>query len=201
MTIFQILMLGASAFFAFKIYEHIQTLKDPQETTPQEDEEASRRSANSFSTFSAEALEEKADLAFEQQEFQKALALLQEADEKEANNSDRIFKMGYILQTAGDSIAALTYYKKALELDPQNQYIHNSIATIYREQKEYASARLHLNRSLEIDGTNPITCYNYGNLLVDMEHFDEAQEMYKRAVELDPNFDEAKEELQKIENR
>ena len=31
MTLFQLLMLGASAFFAYKIYEHIQTLQDSQE--------------------------------------------------------------------------------------------------------------------------------------------------------------------------
>jgi len=194
-------MLGASAFFAFKIYEHIQTLRDDDQTHDDNKRNTSMRSANSFSIFSPQDLEEKADAAFEQKDFQKALALLQEADEKEANNSDRIFKIGYILQEAGDITSALEYYKRALALDGNNEYIHNAIASAYRHTKEYASARLHLNNSLEINDKNPLTYFNYGNLLVDMEHFDEAKKMYLHALQLNPELSEAKEELQNIEKK
>ncbi len=197
MTLFQLLMLGASAFFAFKVYEHIKTLKDGGsediETSSQEN-----KTVNTFSPFDPEALVIKADEEFEAGNLQKAYALLNEANAKKAQNSDVLFKMGYILQQLGDNEEALKRYKEALEQDKENEFIHNSIASVYRAKGEFVSAKIHLSASLAIDDKNPITCYNYGNLLVDMKHLDEAKEMYKKALELKDDFKEAKEELEKL---
>ncbi|MCW8953734.1 MAG: tetratricopeptide repeat protein, partial [Sulfurimonas sp.] len=77
-------------------------------------------------------------------------------------------------------------------------YIHNSMASVYRANGEFVSAKMHLTESLEINNENPVTYYNYGNLLVDMQHPDEAKEMYKKALEINPDFDEAKEEFDKL---
>jgi tetratricopeptide (TPR) repeat protein len=197
MTVFQLLMLGASAFFAFKIYEHIQTLQDSDEESVHTTDES--KSIDAFSPFSPEALVEKADKAYEEEDFQKAVALLTEANAKDANNADILFKLGYILQQLGNDDEALERYKESLELDKENEFAHNAIASLYRKNAEYASAKLHLHASLEIDGNNPVTYYNFGNLLVDMEKNTEAIEMYKKAVELNPDFSEAKEELQKLQ--
>lgn len=201
MTIFQLLMLGASAFFAFKIYEHVQTLQDPeaQDNVPQPSEDTNEnKSADAFSPFSAEDLIEKADIAYEEQDYKKALALLNEANTKDANNEEILFKIAFILQKSGDNQEALKYYKEALTLNKDNEFIHNSMASIYRQNKEYTSAKIHLKASIEIDNENPITYYNYGNLLVDTESFEEAKTMYEKAIELNPDFEEAKEELEKI---
>ncbi len=197
MTVFQLLMLGASAFFAFKIYEHIQTLKEPEneEYMSSDNEE---KKLNTFSPFSPEALIEKADAAYEEKDFIKALALLNEANAKEANNADILFKIAYILQANGDNEEAIKYYKQALALDKDNEFIHNSLASIYRANGEFTSAKMHLHDSLEIDNENPITYYNYGNLLVDMKHNEEAIAMYEKAIEINPDFEEAKEELAKL---
>jgi tetratricopeptide (TPR) repeat protein len=43
-----------------------------------------------------------------------------------------------------------------------------------------------------------VTYYNYGNLLVDMQHNEEAVAMYEKAIEINPDFAEAKEELAKL---
>lgn len=197
MTLFQLLMLGASAFFAFKVYEHIKTLRDGGsegiDASSQEN-----KTAHTFSPFDPEALVIKADEEFEAGNLQKAYALLNEANAKKAQNSDVLFKMGYILQQLGDNEEALKYYKEALEQDKENEFIHNSIASIYRAKGEFVSAKMHLSASLAIDDKNPITCYNYGNLLVDMKHLDEAKEMYKKALELKDDFKEAREELEKL---
>ncbi|MEA3330942.1 MAG: tetratricopeptide repeat protein [Campylobacterota bacterium] len=198
MSVFQLLMLGASAFFAFKIYEHIQTLQEPD----LRDDDFSNnepRSAGAFSVFSPEALVLKADEAYEEEDFQRALALLNEVNEKEANNSEVLFKIAYILQKVDDNDEALKYYKEALALDKNNEFIHNSMATIYRVNGEFTSAKMHLQTSLEIDNQNPITYYNFGNLLVEMQHNEEAVAMYEKAIEIDPKFGEAKVELEKLQ--
>lgn len=203
MTLLQMIMLAASAFFALKIYEHIQTLKDPEE---EEEYSANtdvvvqeEKTAQAFSPFSADELIEKADSAYENEEFAKALALLHEADAKAPNDDEILFKIAFILQKSGDDQEALRYYKQALEVDKNNEFIHNAMATIYRKNKEFISAKMHLKASLDIDDQNAITYYNYGNLLVDTEHLEEAKAMYTRAIELDPDFEEAKVELQKLQ--
>lgn len=189
MTLFQLLMLGASAFFAYKIYEHIQTLKDP-EVSEQED---------NATAFDPRQLLDEGDEAMQNGDYQKALAIYSEANYKEPKNADTLFKMGYALAQQDRDDEALEYYKEALSLDENDTYIHQAIASLYRKMGEYASARNHLNKSLALDENNPITYYNYGNLLVDMKHLDEAKEMYKKALELDPDFKEAKAELEKIQ--
>jgi len=198
MTTFQLIMLGISAFFAFKVYEHIQTLQDPEPSRGHKSDDE-QKSVDTFSPFDPEVLIEKADTAFEDGDMQKALALLTEANAKDPHNSDVLFKIGYILQQLNDNDEALKYYKEALELDKYNEYIHNSIASIYRANGEFISAKMHLIESLEINDENAVTYYNFGNLLVDMQHPDEAKEMYKRALEINPEFKEAKEEIEKLQ--
>jgi len=202
MSLFQLLMLGASAFFAFKIYEHIQTLQDPEEANNANnnyDLDEEEKTADTFSPFSAEDLLEKADTAYEEGDNQKALALLNEANAKDENNEEILFKIAYILQQSGDNTEALKYYKDALSLDKKNEIIHNAMASLYRANGEFTSAKIHLKASLDIDDTNPITYYNYGNLLVDIESKEEAMQMYKKALELNPEFSEAQEELDKLQ--
>ena len=203
MSLFQILMLGAAAFFAYKIYEHIQTLRDPEESNNTSnnnyDIDEEEKTADTFSPFSAEELLEKADIAFEEGDKQKALALLHEANVRDTINEEILFKIAYILQQSGDNTQALKYYKDALSLDKKNEIIHNAMASLYRANGEYTSAKIHLKASLDIDSDNPITYYNYGNLLVDTESKEEAIQMYEKALELNPEFSEAKEELDKLQ--
>jgi len=200
MTLFQLLMLGASAFFAYKIYEHIQTLKDSQDNNFNNNSNRDERSADAFSTFDSSSLIDKADAEMQKGDLQKALAIYSEANIKEPNNAETLFKMGYTLDKQDRDDEALEYYKEALKLDEHNTYIHQAMASVYRKTHEYASARNHLNRSLELDDKNPITYYNYGNLLLDMKHFDEAKDMYENALKIDADFVEAKEELAKLKS-
>ena len=203
MTILQLIMLGGSAYFALKIYEHIQTLQDPQEnnyeTEPTYEQNVNSQSAQAFSPFSANELVDKADEAFESGDAKKALSFLSEADVKAPNNAEILFKLGFISASVNDNIAAIDYYKRSLDIDKNDEFVHNSLASVYRAQKEYASAKMHLNDSLELDDSNPVTYYNYGNLMIDMGNEDVAKEMYKKALELDSDFIQAKEELDKLE--
>lgn len=197
MTLFQIIMLAASGYFAFKIYEHIQSLKDVNQDEGLSAEDTPR-TAEAFSTFSPESLIQRADEAFENDDKKKALALLIEANAKDTKNGDTLFKIAYILGEQGSLDEALEYYKEALDVDEENEFIHNAIASIYRQKEEYASAKMHLTASLEIDDTNPVTYYNFGNLLVDMHKNEEAIKMYEKALELQPDFVEVTQELEKL---
>jgi len=192
MTIFQLLMLGASAYFAFKIYEHIYTLQD----NPSKESSNDVKTKEAFSPFSPEALVLKADTAVEDKEYKKAYAFLLEANAKENHNEEILFKLGYVLEKLEEDDEALIQLKHSLEVQKDNPFTHNLMATIYKRKGEYTSAKLHLNASLEIDEHNPVTYFNYGNLLVEMGHNEEAITMYEKAFQLDNDFLQAKTELE-----
>ena len=152
MTLFQILMLGASAFFAFKIYEHIGTLKDPEESGEEGNIASSqKRTAEAFSTFNADSLIEKADDEVVAGNLDKALAIYSEANIKAKGNAEVLFKMGYVLALQKRNEEAIEYFKDALEVDSENPFTHLEMAYVYIEDGEIASARTHLNAALEID--------------------------------------------------
>jgi len=146
MTLFQLLMLGASAFFAYKIYEHIQTLQEPEEGLDEPN-----RTADAFSTFDSSSLIEKGDDEVLSGNLDKALAIYSEANIKEPGNDETLFKMAYTLGLQERNEEALEYYKEALEVDPKNPFSHLEMAYIYLKDNELASARTHLNKALELD--------------------------------------------------
>ncbi|RUM63500.1 MAG: hypothetical protein DSZ04_05375 [Sulfurimonas sp.] len=146
MTLFQIFMLGTSVFFAYKIYEHIQTLDDPEENVSEPS-----RTAESFSTFDSISLLEKADDEVVKGNLDKALAIYSEANIKEPKSGETLFKMGFTLGLQGRNKEALEYYQDALKVDLENPFSHLEIAYIYLKDGEYASARTHLNAALELD--------------------------------------------------
>lgn len=186
MTLFQLLMLGASAFFAYKIYEHVQTLKDPADGDSFEDE------------VDLDSLISQGDAEMQKGDFQKALAIYSEANYKVPNNAEVLFKTGYALVEQERYEEAVDSFKNTLRLDDNNPAVYQALASVYRKMGAFEDAKYNLDAALLINDQNPITYYNYGNLLVDMEKFEDAKEMYTQALKLDPDFKEAKEEMEKI---
>ncbi|NPA60642.1 MAG: tetratricopeptide repeat protein [Epsilonproteobacteria bacterium] len=125
MTVFQLLMLGASAYFAFKIYEHIQTLQDPQGTNS---------SDTKTSSFDVDSLLEDADKAREDNNLDRALAIYSEAKQKDPKNAEILFKMGYTMMLQDRDDEALEYFLESLESDDSNPFAYKEIAKIYAKQ-------------------------------------------------------------------
>ncbi|MDX9813999.1 MAG: tetratricopeptide repeat protein [Sulfurimonadaceae bacterium] len=189
MSTFQLLMLIASGYFAFRIYQHIQTLQDPQNQPMQEEKPLEVEHIDLVSL---------ADEEFEKGNLKEALSLLEDAHSNDRYNPELLFKLGFISAQLDQDDMALRYYKDSIEIDDRDEFVHNAIASLYRKIGELDEAREHLEESLKLDSTNAKTYYNYGNLLVEMGELDEAKDMYTKALEIDPEFSEAKEELAKL---
>ncbi|SFV66385.1 hypothetical protein MNB_SM-6-398 [hydrothermal vent metagenome] len=143
MTIFQLLMLGASAFFAYKIYEHIQTLQDPKEDD--------RRSVDAFSTFDASTLIQSGDEAMQKGDYQKALAIYSEANIKSPKNDEVLFKMGYTLAKQQRDDEALEYFDEALQEDADNPFTYLEMAKIYLKRDDKERAQNYLQKALALE--------------------------------------------------
>jgi len=156
MTIFQLIMLGGSAYFAFKIYEHIQTLQNPEQKN---DGEASStevvsdnsRTADAFSTFDSSTLIEKADEARENKNLDKAIALYREANIKEPKNAEVLFKMGYTLAQAKREDEALEYLLESIESDANNPFAYKTVSEVYKELGDEEKADEYYKKAKELD--------------------------------------------------
>lgn len=191
MSIFQILMLGATLFFAYQIYRHVQTLED---APPKKTESDS--SPSPASTFpNAQTLVDQADSAYELGEIENARTALEEASNLEPRNPEIINKLAFVTAKSGDRLKGIELYERSLEIDENDDLTHNAIASLYRSEKAYERAQDHYRKAIEIDDEYAQTFYNYGNLLVDMGEIEEARSMYKRALELQSDFPQAREAL------
>jgi len=189
MTVFQLVLLAVTAFFAYRIYEHIQSLQEPKTGTLITKEPA---------PFDPEALIEAADRAYEASDLGKAKALLAEADIKMPDNPEILNRLGFILAKEGDVERAIEHYRASLKIDGSDDTVHNAIASLYREKKDFQSAQKHYEHALAIDGDYEVTYFNYANLLVDMGEPARAKVMYEKALELKPDFMQAQFELDKL---
>ncbi len=189
MSTFQILMFAATLFFAYQIFRHVQTLEDQ---SPPSHEPHTK---NNPQPNNVEQWIDQADEAYKQGELEAAQSALQEAVQIDPNNPEILNKLGFITAKTGDRLKAIELYERSLELDENDDLTHNAIASLYRLEMAYERSQDHYLKAIEIDDTYPQTFYNYGNLLVDMGEIEEARAMYKRALELQSDFAEAREAL------
>jgi tetratricopeptide (TPR) repeat protein len=142
-------MLGGSAYFAFKIYQHIQTLQDqPQE---KQNDTNNERSVDAFSTFGVDELIENADKAREEEKLDKAIAIYREANIKEPQNAEVLFKMGYTLSMEKRYDEALEYLFESLNYDDKNPFAYKTISDIYKELEDEQKAQEYYQKAKELD--------------------------------------------------
>lgn len=76
-------------------------------------------------------------------DFQAALAELRKLVDKH-EHADVYNLLGFSLRKTGDYKNALTYYKKALDYDPDHKGAHEYLGELYVETNDMAKARQHL---------------------------------------------------------
>ncbi len=151
MTTFQLLMLGASAFFAFRVYEHIQTLQNPEQKSNEVTPEESEQKIEAFSPFDAQTLMDKADEARENDDLDKAVALYREANIKEPKNEEVLFKMGYTLIQLDRNEEALEYLLESISIDAQNPFAYEEISKIHKKLGNDEQAKIYHDKAVELD--------------------------------------------------
>ena len=69
----------------------------------------------------------------------------------------------------------------------QKSKIHNLLALIYMQMKEYHLAKLHFDNALELDPANIEIIINQGCLYMDMKNYVDAKEKFEKARDLSPH--------------
>lgn len=121
-----------------------------------------------------------------------------ELDDNESGPKDNKAQQGETVQVdAREYVAKLVNEKKydkaepillkIISAQPDNIWALTALGIVYRSTKRYVAAESCYRRAVQINPENPEVHSNFGNLLVDMDKFDEAVQHSERAVELKPD--------------
>lgn len=91
-------------------------------------------------------------------------------------------------------------FKRALELSPGDADVHFAYSVTYLTPRGQLDEALHeIQRALALDPLSPYKITAAGMVYGDQRQYDRAAEQFKKAIELDPGFGHAYDELRAIE--
>jgi tetratricopeptide (TPR) repeat protein len=106
------------------------------------------------------------------------------------NNIEANFYLGLINYINCNYEESEKYYLNALELDPNNRDILDYLCGTYLKKENYEDAVDALVRIAENENDKEVWL-RIGDIYSEIEYYDEAQEAYENALEVDPEFGEA----------
>ena len=110
---------------------------------------------------------------------------------------------GSFLDDIGDEEAGKAQFENASQIDPKNPAAWNNLANYYGENGPLTNAFADYARAIELDPTEPVYYQNLATTVYlfrkdarefyginEQQVFDKALELYRKAIQLDPeNFD------------
>ncbi|XP_037945522.1 protein O-mannosyl-transferase Tmtc3 [Teleopsis dalmanni] len=109
----------------------------------------------------------------------------------DSENADIHYNLGVVFLEQGKSAQAHVYFNKAIELFPEHEQALLNSAILLQEMggaeaRQLSRERLH--KVLNKDKNNEKVYFNLGMLAMDESNFEEAEQLFKRAIHLRENF-------------
>lgn len=108
---------------------------------------------------------------------------------------------GNLLRTAGDMETAISWYRRALDIEPDNLPALYNLGMALHEVGNYDEAEICFQRLLVIDPDDAEALFHLGALLFRRMRFNEAEELLQRAIRSRPDFAEAVEQMRLANGR
>ncbi|QYS86124.1 tetratricopeptide repeat protein [Flavobacterium oreochromis] len=116
--------------------------------------------------------------------YEEAIWNYQETIRLEDPTSYALLRIGKCFEKLGNNTEALNYYNQTVHEDPLLDKGWIAITDFYIRQENYQKALYYANKALSIDAENPFYWKRYAAINKELSLFEEAQEGYKKAVEL-----------------
>ena len=111
-----------------------------------------------------------------------------EAIHSHPGNPRAYYNLGRAFQDERQYQAALSAYKKALELDPKYSEAYDRMSSIYSVTKDTAAAKNFYDKAVAAAPNSALLHFNQGIAAYTAKNYAGAEESYLKAVELDPKF-------------
>lgn len=149
-----------------------------------------------------------ADALYKQKKFSEAAAEYEKAIEQGYQQPQGIFNLAHCQDQLGQNDNAFQNYlqaAKALETrGMKNSMLFEAyyrIGVLLGEKKNYAEASVYLEKARQIQSNNTDLLFSLGVVNHNQGRLDEAEKFYQAALGLDPNFEDAKRNLDKLQEK
>jgi len=109
--------------------------------------------------------------------------------------------LGNLRMTQGDSEGALTVFRAALAIRPDDDRLHHLVASTLLVTGEFEAARPHLEQAVRLNPSNTAATLDLARLSEQEGRTDEAAALYRTALQFDPQLDEASQGLARVAPR
>ena len=103
---------------------------------------------------------------------------------------DTLHALGVTALAQGNPEKAISLLSQAVELNPNNVYVHSNLGSVFRRLNRLEEALVCHDRALQIQPDYAVAYYNRGNVFLDLQQYQEALANYNRAVEINPQYAE-----------
>ncbi|MDG6225924.1 MAG: tetratricopeptide repeat protein [Candidatus Thermoplasmatota archaeon] len=126
--------------------------------------------------------------------------LLEIAIDRYGAVEELLYQHGNLLYLKGDLDKAQERFRQVIRLNQNSARSVNNLGVILRKQKKYEEAIRIINQAIEIDPKYEKAWYNLGCIFMEIDPplLKEASIFLKRAIEIQPDFDRAKDQLRKL---
>jgi tetratricopeptide (TPR) repeat protein len=138
---------------------------------------------------------------FRKGEYKEAIEDFQHAVQMRQNYVEAYFYMGQAFEKIRRPEQADKAYEKAIFFDPRYLPAREALGQLEYDLREYKEAEKHLEAAKDLGSTNPNVFYVLGKIELSEKECRKAIQAFKEALRLDPGFHEAREGLERAEDR
>ncbi len=117
---------------------------------------------------------------------------------KSPKNARGLMNYGLSHMEKGDYDSAIEYFNRAYKLEPNYSLIHINLGIAYSGKKDHIKAEKYFNSALGFNITSPDPEYFYARYLVNLNKYQRAENLLKKALLKSPNHWQSKQLLNSI---
>jgi len=136
----------------------------------------------------AERLEEKGDKLLKNYQFQNAKEQFMKSQEKKIHCAEVYFQQSRYYSVQGQNKLAQSALKNCIKMNPTQAKAHRDLGLLLIKEKQLDDARLHLEKSIDIDYSDSKSHFNLGKIMIIMKDFDDAEQHFLAAMDINPKF-------------
>jgi protein O-mannosyl-transferase len=106
--------------------------------------------------------------------------------------------MGKVTYTKGNIEEAIEYYEKAIAIRPDYYAAHLSLGNLYLRTADYQKSWKYYTEAVRINSDGALPYNGMGGVLTKIGRLDDAAKMYIKALAIDPSYEPAKQNLERV---
>ena len=137
-----------------------------------------------------EAFMKLGEIAFYSKDYDRAMEHLSRVTADDPDNRDALFMKGFIYKETEDTANAAYYFRRVIDLNPDYEPAYEELGFMYANHGSPLAVE-YLNTAINLEPTNTQAMYGLAMYFQEKQRWDEAEQLYSRITEVNPNHKDA----------